>query len=62
MDQGGALFAALTDAAVHHGDAVIDLGGADTILLNRAYVREVVQVDLSTGLPYTNLPGLRQTR
>lgn len=62
MDRGGALFAALTDAAVHHGDAAIDLGGADTILVNRAYIREVVQVDLSTGLPYTNLPRLGQTR
>lgn len=62
MDRGGQLFAALTNAAVHHGHAVIDLGGADTVLVNRAYVREVVQVDLSTGLPYTNLPGLGQTR
>ncbi len=62
MDRGGQLFAALTGAAVHHGDAVIDLGGADTVLVNRAYVREVVQVDLSTGLPYANLPGLGQTR
>jgi hypothetical protein len=62
MDRGGGLFAALTDAAVHYGDVVIDLGDADTILVNRAYVREVVQVDLSTGLPYTSLPGLSQTR
>lgn len=62
MDRGGALFAALTEAAVHHGDAAMDLGGADTVLVNRAYIRAVVQVDLSTGLPYTNLPGLGQAR
>ena len=62
MDRGGALFAALTDAVVHHGDEAIDLGGAETVLVNRAYIREVVQVDLSTGLPYTNLPRLGQTR
>lgn len=62
MDRGGALFAALTDAAVHHGDTAMDLGGADTVLVNRAYIREVVQVDLSTGLPYANLPRLGQTR
>lgn len=62
MDRGGALFAALTDAAVHHGDEVVDIGGADTVLVNRAYIRDVVQVDLSTGLPYANLPRLGQTR
>ena len=62
MDRGGRLFAALTGAAIHYGDVAIDLGGADTILVNRAYIREVVQVDLSTGLPYANLPRLGQTR
>ncbi|MEO8468094.1 MAG: hypothetical protein ABI573_00340 [Chloroflexota bacterium] len=62
MDRGGALFAALTNAAVHHGDEAIELGGASTVLVNRAYIREVVQVDLSTGLPYANLPRLGQSR
>lgn len=62
MDRGGGLFAALTEASVQYGDAAMDLGGADTVLVNRAYIRAVVQVDLSTGLPYTNLPGLGQPR
>ncbi|MES2210735.1 MAG: hypothetical protein V4515_11215 [Chloroflexota bacterium] len=56
LDRGTQMFAAITDPTVELGEASVDLGDADAVLVNRFYLRGVQQVDRSTGLPYPPMP------
>ncbi len=56
LDRGTQMFAAITDAVVAVGDATLDVGDVETVLVNRFYLRNVTQVDGSTGLPHMVLP------
>ena len=51
------MFVAITDPDVKLGDATLDIGSADAVLVNRFYLRDVIQVDRATGRPYATLPG-----
>ena len=39
------------------GTTDLDLGGAETVLVNRFYLRGIKQVDRVTGEPHQRLPG-----
>ncbi len=60
MERGTQMFAAIKDSVVTVGDGLIDLGGAEVVLVNRFYLRDVAQVDRTTGLPHEPFPGSRQ--
>lgn len=60
LERGTQMFAAITDPVIQLGDVTMDLGDADAVLVNRFYLRDVVQVDKSTGLPYATLPDISQ--
>lgn len=57
LERGTQMFAAVTGPTVHFADVQLDLGGADAVLVNRIYLRDVVQVDKSTGRPFPPLPS-----
>lgn len=57
LDRGTQMFAAVTKPVVKFGDTTLDLGGAEAVLVNRFYLRDVTQVDTSTGLPHAAVPG-----
>jgi hypothetical protein len=57
LERGSQMFAAVTDPVVQLGGAQLDLGGAETVLVNRFYLRGISQVDRATGEPYQRLPG-----
>jgi len=58
MDRGAQMFVAITDPVVKIGEATLDIGTAEAVLVNRFYLNDVIQVDRATGLPYASLPGL----
>ncbi|MBI2763866.1 MAG: hypothetical protein HYX54_08995 [Chloroflexi bacterium] len=60
LERGSQMFVAVTDPVLQVGDAVLDLGGAEAVLVNRFYLRDVTQVDKSTGLEHVALPGTSQ--
>jgi len=60
LERGTQMFAAVKNAVVKVGDGLIDLGGAEVVLVNRFYLRDVAQVDRATGLRYEPFPGYRQ--
>lgn len=62
LDRGAQMFVAITDPDVKVGDTTLDIGSANAVLVNRSYLRDVVQVDRSTGLPHASLPGLSHRR
>lgn len=62
MDRGSQMFVAITDPVVKYDETALDIGAAEAVLVNRFYLRDVIQVDKSTGLPYASLPGLTQRR
>ena len=57
LERGTQMFAAVTDPVLQLGTAELDLGGADTVLVNRFYLRGIKQVDRATGQPHQRLPG-----
>ncbi len=57
LERGTHMFAAVTDPILQLGTATLDLGGADTVLVNRFYMRGIRQVDRATGEPHQRLPG-----
>lgn len=57
LERGTHMFAAVTDPVLQLGAAEVDLDGADTILVNRFYLRGIKQVDRVTGQPHQRLPG-----
>jgi hypothetical protein len=57
LERGTHMFAAVTDPVLELGGVNLDLGGADTILVNRFYLRGIKQVDRLTGQPHQRLPG-----
>jgi len=57
LERGSQMFAAVTNPSLQLGGAEIDLGEADTVLVNRFYLRGIRQVDRATGEPHQRLPG-----
>jgi len=57
LERGTQMFAAVTEPVLELGGVALDLGGADTILVNRFYLRGIKQVDRATGQPHQRLPG-----
>ena len=57
LERGTQMFAAVTDPTLQLGTAALDLGGSDTVLVNRFYLRGIKQVDRATGQPHQRLPG-----
>lgn len=57
LDRGSQMFTAITNPTIHLGDVPLDLGGAEAVLVNRMYLRGVLQVDPSTGQPYGATPS-----
>ena len=57
LERGTHMFAAVTDPALELAGRDLDLAGADTILVNRFYLRGIKQVDRATGQPHQRLPG-----
>jgi hypothetical protein len=57
LERGTQMFAAVTNPVVQLGDLRLDLGDADTVLVNRFYLRGIRQVDRTTGEPFQRLPG-----
>jgi hypothetical protein len=57
LERGTHMFAAVIDPVLELGGVSLDLGGADTLLVNRFYLRGIKQVDRVTGQPHQRLPG-----
>ena len=57
LDRGTQMFAAVTDPVLELAGTEVDLGGAETVLVNRFYLRGIKQVDRQTGVPHPKLPG-----
>ena len=57
LERGTQMFAAVTDPMLQLGGKNLDLGGAETVLVNRFYLRGIRQVDRLTGEPHQRLPG-----
>ncbi|TAL06749.1 MAG: hypothetical protein EPO00_10535, partial [Chloroflexota bacterium] len=45
MDRGAQMFVAITDPVVRNGEAAVDIGSAEAVLVNRFYLNDVIQVD-----------------
>jgi hypothetical protein len=56
LDRGSEMFLPVVDARATLGDEAIDTGGVEDILINRAYLRGVDQVDRRTGERSEPLP------
>ncbi len=57
MGRSSAMFVPIVDATATIGDRVIGSARVDVILVNRAYLRGVEQVDARTGERHEKLPG-----
>lgn len=57
MDRSTEMFVPVVDAIATLGEAEVSDPEIEVILVNRFYLRGVVQVDRSTGAPYPKLPG-----
>ena len=57
LERGTQMFAAVTDPMLQLGGKNLDLAGAETVLVNRFYLRGIRQVDRVTGEPHQRLPG-----
>ena len=57
LDRSNEMFVAVVNATAWMGDRVVSEPGTDVILVNRAYLRGVEQVDARTGERYEKLPG-----
>lgn len=58
LDRSSEMFLPVVDARAQVHGRPIETGGAKDILINRVYLRGVEQVDLSTGEPSAQIPGL----
>lgn len=57
LDRSNDMFVAVVNATATLGDRLVSQAGTDVILVNRAYLRGVEQVDARTGERYEKLPG-----
>ena len=57
LERSNDMFVAVINATATMGDETISPPGTDVILVNRAYLRGVEQVDARTGERYEKLPG-----
>jgi hypothetical protein len=57
LERSNEMFVAVVDATALMGDRLVSQPGTDVILVNRAYLRGVEQVDARTGERYEKLPG-----
>lgn len=57
LDRSNDMFVAVVDATATMGDRLVSRAATDVILVNRAYLRGVEQVDARTGERYEKLPG-----
>ena len=57
LDRSSEMFVPVVDAVAKLGDAVVSEPDIEVILVNRFYLRGVVQVDKRTGEPHQRLPG-----
>lgn len=57
MERQTELFLPVTDARVFHGSVALDFPPGIVALVNQAYLRGVVQVDLATWEPLAPFPG-----
>ncbi len=57
LDRSTEMFVPVADAVAYLGEAVVSGEEADTVLLNRFYLRGITQVDKRTGEKHPRLPG-----
>ncbi|MGH2474737.1 MAG: hypothetical protein ACRDIL_05685 [Candidatus Limnocylindrales bacterium] len=57
LDRSNEMFVAVVDATATMAGQAISQPGTDVILVNRAYLRGVEQIDARTGERYEKLPG-----
>ena len=57
LDRSSEMFVPVVDAVARLGDAVVSESDIEVILVNRFYLRGVMQVDKRTGEPHPRLPG-----
>ena len=57
LERSNDMFVAVTNATATMANKVVSQPGTDVILVNRAYLRGVEQVDARTGERYEKLPG-----
>lgn len=57
LNRSSEMFVPVVDATATMGDRPVGPAGLDAILVNRAYLRGVTQVDARTGEPHETLPG-----
>jgi hypothetical protein len=57
LDRSNDMFVAVTNATATMGGQTVGSAGTDVILVNRAYLRGVEQIDARTGERYEKLPG-----
>jgi hypothetical protein len=57
LDRSSEMFVAVADATARLGDVEVTEPDVEVILVNRFYLRGVVQVDKRTGEPHPRLPG-----
>ncbi len=57
LDRSNDMFVAVTNATATMGGRTVSPPGTDVILVNRAYLRGVEQIDARTGERYEKLPG-----
>ncbi len=57
LDRSTEMFVAVADASARLGDVEVTDPDVEVILINRFYLRGVVQVDKRTGQPHQRLPG-----
>jgi hypothetical protein len=59
LDRSTDMFISVVDAVAHLGGVAVNGDQVDVILVNRFYLRGIVQVDKRTGKPHQKLPGER---
>jgi hypothetical protein len=57
LNRSSEMFVPVVGATATIGDKPVGPAGLDAILVNRAYLRGVIQVDARTGEPHETLPG-----
>jgi hypothetical protein len=57
LERSNDMFVAVINATATMGDETVSPPGTDVILVNRAYLRGVEQIDARTGERYEKLPG-----
>ncbi len=57
LDRSTEMFVAVVDAVARLGEVEVSDANTEVILVNRFYLRGVIQVDKRTGEPHAKLPG-----